>query len=37
MKPKTLSLIASISLIALIALCLAWEASSPPCARAARG
>ena len=30
MKPKTLSLIASISLLALIALCLAWEAILAP-------
>ena len=30
MKPKTLSLIASASLLALIALCLAWEAVIAP-------
>ncbi|MDD3327732.1 MAG: DUF2069 domain-containing protein [Zoogloea sp.] len=30
MKPKTLSLIASVSLITLIALCLAWEAVLAP-------
>jgi len=30
MKPKTLSLLASVSLITLIALCLAWEAVLAP-------
>ncbi len=30
MKPKTLSLIASVSLLALIALCLAWEGILAP-------
>ena len=30
MKPKTLSLIATVSLLALIALCLAWEGNLAP-------